>query len=157
MSDKGERTKLAKSALFLISGQSIVFAGNLLVGLLLVRILSKSEYGTFLQVNLLTETIGSLVVFGLPASLFYFIPKLQSEQVKRFVAQNLVLLLLLGVSAGGLIYAVSDHVASLMNNQALAGCSVYIVALLLLGVLAEPIEPIMVTLGNARLRTHSLR
>ncbi len=150
MSDKGERTKLAKSALFLISGQSIVFAGNLLVGLLLVRILSKSEYGTFLQVNLLTETIGSLVVFGLPASLFYFIPKLQSEQVKRFVAQNLVLLLLLGVSAGGLIYAVSDHVASLMNNQALAGCSVYIVALLLLGVLAEPIEPIMVTLGNAR-------
>lgn len=150
MSDTGEQTKLAKSALFLISGQSIVFAGNLVVGLLLVRILSKAEYGTFLQVNLLTETIGSLVVFGLPASLFYFIPKLQDEQVKRFVLQNLLLLLLLGVIAGGLIYAVSDHVARLMNNQALAGCSVYIIVLLVLGVLAEPIEPIMVTLRKAR-------
>jgi hypothetical protein len=32
MSNKGEQTKLAKSALFLIAGQSIVFAGNLLVG-----------------------------------------------------------------------------------------------------------------------------
>ena len=149
MSGDGEHKKLASSALFLIVGQFIVYAGNIIVSILLVRILSKSEYGTFMQVNLLCSTIVSLVVFGLPASLFYFIPKLQSEQVKRFILQNLVVLLLLGVISAGLVYVASDRVAGLMNNQVLADLSIYIAILLVLGILSEPIEPVLITLEKA--------
>ena len=144
-----KRGGVASNALSLIVGQFIVYGGSIIVGIILVRILSKSEYGTFLQVNLLLGTIGSLVVFGLPASLFYFIPKLQSEQIKRFILQNLAVLLLLGLIAGGLVYVASDQMANLMNNQELADFSLFIVVLLILGVMSEPIEPLMVALGKA--------
>ena len=150
MSGDGKQKKgLATNALFLIVGQFIVYAGNIIVSILLVRILSKSEYGTFMQVNLLCGTIGSLVVFGLPASLFYFIPKLQNEQVKRFILQNLAVLLLLGVVSAGLVYAASDRIAGVMNNQVLADLGAYIAILIIFFILSEPIEPIMITLEKA--------
>mgnify|MGYP001619846065 CR=1 FL=1 len=144
-----QKTGLASQAFLLTLGHLIAYAGNLLVSVILVRMISVADYGTFLQVNLVFATVLSLAVFGLPASLFYFIPQLRTDDIKRFVVQNLVLLLMIGVGAAGVLYACKSSLAAFMNNSQVEGLIGYVILLLVLGILNETTEPVLISIGKA--------
>ena len=148
MNDKSTHS-LKSQAVILTVGQLIAYAGNLLVGVILVRMVSVADYGTFMQVNLVFDTTLYLVVFGLPASLFYFIPQLPPDEVKRFVIQNLVMLLLIGVVAAGVLFACKSYMAAFMNNSRIEGLVGYVMLLLVLGILCETTEPFLISIGKA--------
>lgn len=144
-----QKTGLASQAFLLTLGHLIAYAGNVLVSVILVRMISVADYGTFLQVNLVFATVLSLAVFGLPASLFYFIPQLRTDDIKRFVVQNLVLLLMIGVGAAGVLYACKSSLAAFMNNSQVEGLIGYVILLLVLGILNETTEPLLISIGKA--------
>jgi O-antigen/teichoic acid export membrane protein len=142
---------LADQAIFLTLGQFIAYAGNLIVGVILVRMVNAADYGTFLQVNLVFSMAVSILIFGLPASLFYFIPQRQADDVKRFVVQHLVILLLIGTTAAGFLYASGPYLAMFMNNSRIEGLIGYIILLLVLGILNEAVEPTLISINKANM------
>lgn len=140
---------LKNQTVILTAGQLIAYAGNILVGVILVRMISVADYGTFLQVNLVFTTIVSVAVFGLPASLFYFIPQLRQDDIRRFVLQSLFLLLMAGGVTAGVLYVGKAPLSAFMNNGQVEGLIGYVILLVILGLLNETTEPILISIGKA--------
>ncbi len=65
---------------------------GILAGIALVRLLTKEDYGTFLQVGLIGEICASVVLLGLPQSLLFFLPREAPERRKRLILQTALLL-----------------------------------------------------------------
>ena len=140
---------LKHQAVIMTVGHLIAYSGSLIAGMILVRMLSVVEFGTFMQVKLIYTTAIAVLVFGLPTSLFYFIPQQRSEEVKRFVVQNFVLLLVIGMVAAGVLYACKAALAGFMHNSRLEELIGYVVLLSILGLLDEMTQPILITIGRA--------
>jgi len=149
MSDQGDYSKLADQAMVLIIGRSIGYVSTIVLGVILVRMLTKSEYGTFLQVNLIVTILPYVVILGLPAALFYFIPQLEFVEVKRFILQNQLILFSLALISVVILYESGHFLVRLMNNMLLGELIGFIIVLLVLRILAESIEPTLISLNRA--------
>jgi len=89
-------------------------------GMMLVRLLTKAEYGTFQQIILVTMTVRSFIALGLPQSLFYFIPKLNTNSEKKgIILQTLIILVGFGLLASGGFQILHETIASSLNNPLL--------------------------------------
>lgn len=91
-------------------------AASTIASIVLVRFLSAEDYGTYRQSFLIVNTISITLMFSLPASMLYFMPKLDPAHKKGFVIQTLILLCALG-SAGSIVsYFLTDFIAAKFNN-----------------------------------------
>jgi len=140
---------MAYHAMVLIIGRSIGYVTNIVVGVVLVRMLTKFDYGTFLQVNLITGTVLSIALLGLPAALYYFIPQLKLHEIKRFILQNQLILLGLAIVSAAILYGSRNFIVRMMNNRLLGILIVFIMLLLVLQILSECIEPTLISLNKA--------
>src|SRR3974390_3235091 len=83
-----------KPAFKLMSGRVAAFAITFLTPVLLVRVFSQSEFGTYKQFMLITYTLFLIGQCGLAECLFYFLPK----NPARGAAYALNSVLMLGIS-----------------------------------------------------------
>lgn len=117
-----------------ISIMSQGFASFLVMvtSVILARYLSKKDYGTFQQVQILASTMLMIGVLGLPNSLYYYMPKAKDigGLVKRTVLACFVMSLFVGL---GFLF-LENKVASWMNNPDIARLS-YLCFLLLLSMI----------------------
>jgi len=89
--------------------QSILMTGvrmlrtllTIAIPIVLVRVLAQSDFGTYKQIVLISTTALGLLSLGLPASLFYFIPR-QPERSQVFITQT-ALVFALTSAIGGLL------------------------------------------------------
>ncbi len=95
-----------------------VLAGLLTIGipLVLVRVLSQTNYGYYKQIFLVAVTAQSLLALGVPGSLYYFVPR-ERERPIRYQTQSLVLLVGLGLVAGGLILLGGQAIQRLFHAE----------------------------------------
>jgi O-antigen/teichoic acid export membrane protein len=103
----------------LMCGRVIAFAATLLIPLLLARLFSPQEFGTYKQVFLIYATLYGITQIGMAESLYYFLPRNPSE-AGRYVLNAVLTLFLAGLGCVGLLIALQDQIAFLMNNSALA-------------------------------------
>jgi len=109
IADKTVLNILAKSSeAFLLLISSVV----------MVRHLSKSDYGTFLQVMLIGNTTVMLTSLGLPHSIYYFFQIVPSRS--RFIIRNVIFSLSAGLIASLIMYAFKGILSDLMNNPLLS-------------------------------------
>lgn len=103
----------------------IVFSETLRQGvtvglaIVLVRLMSQEMYGTYKQVELVAGFLIGLLSLNLPASLYYFIPKLGEARRRALMNQTLFLSLAVGGVAIGLIMLGAGFVARAWENPAL--------------------------------------
>ena len=93
-----------------LSDKAVIVAGGdvlqrfckLAVGIILVRLVTQAEYGTYRQTWLTYELFSQILLIGLPASVYYFLPRLDARRKRGFVIQTVLMLTVLGalVSAG---------------------------------------------------------
>ncbi|MGZ6078315.1 MAG: oligosaccharide flippase family protein [Myxococcaceae bacterium] len=83
------------------------------VPLVLARAMPIGEYGTYKQLFLVGATLTAICTFGLPQSLYYFMPR--SDRARPFVVHTLVLLLLAGGAAAFLVLAATPWVSRLFS------------------------------------------
>lgn len=110
---------MLKPALTLMAGRTLGYAVLFLVPIILVRLFSQEEFGTYKQVFLLYGTILNLAQVGMSESLFYFIPG-SSEDAGRYVCNSILVLGGIGLLTGGLLYLGGDVIAQYLNNTALS-------------------------------------
>jgi O-antigen/teichoic acid export membrane protein len=111
---------LSDRAGFLILANIIKFAIGIVMPMLLVRLLTPTDYGTYQQINLVANAAIALLVVGLPTSVFYFYRHIPPERVPALVMQTTLMLLFTGTLAAVGLYLGAPHLAHVMNNPSMA-------------------------------------
>jgi len=90
---------------------------TLSIPLVLARVLSLAEYGTYYQLFLIATTLYYVLPFGVVQSLYYFLPR--AEEKRPWLGQTLLFMSAAGVVAAGLVYGLLGPVARHFDNPAL--------------------------------------
>lgn len=90
---------------------------TLSIPLVLARVLTPSEYGTYYQLFLIATTLYYVLPFGVVQSLYYFVPR--AEEKRPWLGQALLYVSGVGVVAAGLVWALMGPVAHHFTNPAL--------------------------------------
>jgi O-antigen/teichoic acid export membrane protein len=111
---------LSDRAGFLIAANIVKFAIGIFMPMILVRMLSHADYGSYQQMVLIGNAALALLVLGLPTSVFYFNSHVGRDRVPTLVLQTSLLLL-----AGGAVAAVgvclgAAPIARALNNPGMA-------------------------------------
>ncbi|MBN1756013.1 oligosaccharide flippase family protein [bacterium] len=89
---------------------------NIAVAVLLSRLLIQQDYGTYRQAILVIHTLISILMLGLPMSMYYFIPRMKREEQKGFVIQTFLLLSGIGLVFTLLVFNFAPLIATKFNN-----------------------------------------
>src|SRR5262249_9362792 len=110
---------VAQPAFLLVAGRTIGFVGSFLIPVVLARLFSRAEFGTYKQLFLIYGTFYGLAQVGMAESLYYFIPR-RPEEAARHVANALATLALAAVGCVALLSAARTTIAGWMTTPALA-------------------------------------
>jgi O-antigen/teichoic acid export membrane protein len=121
---------------------------TLSIPLVLARVLSLEEYGTYYQLFLISTTLYYVLPFGVAQSLYYFLPR--AEEKRPYLGQTLLFMTAAGVVAAALVVGLLEPVAGLFSNPALLEYrwSLAIYTALLLG--SFPLEVALTSQGRTR-------
>jgi len=91
-----------------------------IIGVLLARILTQTDYGTYRQLFMIYTLLSSIFMLGLPQSIYYYIPKSDPDTRKRFIKQTIDLATILGILSTFALLLTKNAIASLFNNPNLS-------------------------------------
>ena len=132
---------IADKAIFNILSQSSGTILLLLSSIVYVRFLSQADYGTFLQVMLISNTVIMLGFLGLPQSIYYFF---QTEEKKDvFVLRTLVITALLSVFFAVALLLLKTTLVRVFDNPDLAKNYWAVWLIVLAGYLIRLREPLL--------------
>lgn len=112
---------LSSKAGLLTFGSGIAQCFLILTTVILARILTKEDLGTYKQVFLVSSLIVPVFAAGVPAGIFYFLPRLKNDKDKKiFISRSISLLVLLGLALGAVVSTSAFWVPKIMHNARLA-------------------------------------
>lgn len=111
---------LSDRAGFLVTANIVKFAIGVVMPMMLVRLLSHSDYGTYQQMVLVSTVAVALLTFGLPTSVFYFKSQVSREAMPALIVQTSGLLLIGGAIATAAVYFGAAPLAHMLNNPGMA-------------------------------------
>jgi O-antigen/teichoic acid export membrane protein len=115
-----ESSRYRGQILVLSAGRVMNAVIALATTMVVTRLLSRAEYGTYRMVWLTYDLLLPFLTLGLPASVTYFVPLLERRKQAAFVLQTAVLLGAAGVAIGLAGYLLSGPVSHGFQNHALA-------------------------------------
>lgn len=114
------KTRLTTQATLLTAGRASGQILNAILAIVVVRHLSKAEYGTFRQIYLMAATYLQ-TEFGFTESLYFFLPKFPQLRA-AFVRQTVFTVGAVQVLAGIVLLTFRQDVATFFNNPQLSDC-----------------------------------
>jgi len=132
-----------KPTLLLISGRILAFAATFLIPVVLVRIFSPTEFGTYKQLFLIYTTLYGIAQLGMAESLYYFLP-LAPQKGGRYVLNSLVVLIAAGLLFLGVLEIAGSRISEWMSNRDLTEYIPWIGVYLLLTVASTVLEITMI-------------
>ena len=95
--NKSGEASLKKQSISLFFGRTTSFIIQILSSVILVRLISQSDYGMYQQFLLLGNTFVPILGMGLTSSLYYFYPISNSEDKDKLIQQTISNLFFIGV------------------------------------------------------------
>ncbi len=117
-------------------------------GIVMVRVLSKDDYGTYLQAMLIVNTLLMFTFCGIPQSMYYFIP--QQIHKARFLLRNNLVTLLIAFVSGGVIFLLMDFIANWFSNSKLVDMTILISLIIFFKAPSMMREPLLVSFGKLK-------
>ena len=133
-----------KPTLVLMSGRMLAFVVTFFIPVVLVRIFSPGEFGTYKQVFLVYMTVFGIAQLGMAESLFYFLPR-APQKSGRYVMNSLLMLLAAAVVFSGLLIKEESKIAELLSNSGLAQYLPLLAVYLLLMTMSATLEIVMIS------------
>src|SRR5215467_2474811 len=96
-----------RPALQLMSGRATAFAITFLIPVVLSRIFTKAEFGTYKQIFLIVYSLYGVGQVGMAECLYYFLPTFPNAG-GRYVTNSLVILGLTGVTCLATLWLAGD-------------------------------------------------
>ena len=112
---------LSDKAALLIAANLTKYAVGFVLPMVLVRLLTRDDYGTYQQLVLIGNIANAVMVLGLPVSVYYFYHRRAEDPSARptLIAQTQIMLLLAGLAAGAALYLLQPVLAVHLRNEAL--------------------------------------
>lgn len=89
---------LTNQSISLFVGRLLGFAAQMGSSVILVRLISKKDFGIYQQFLLITTTIVPMLSVGLNSSLFYFVPNLSGGKERYIIKQTFAIQLIMGAA-----------------------------------------------------------
>ncbi len=97
------------------SGKSIYVLSLFLMNIGLARSMGSGQFGSFQQVFILTAVF-MILCMGIPETLYFFLPRLNSEERSGFLGQTLILLVFSGTAAALVLWFGAEKIAEIQDN-----------------------------------------
>lgn len=118
-SDTSQANRMARAAYALAGGRAPGLVIAFAIPLVLARVFDQAEFGTYKQLFLIYATLFGLAQAGMAESLYYFVPR-EDRGAGRFVANAMLSLGAIGVTAIVFLTAARERIAEWLTNVALA-------------------------------------
>lgn len=109
-----------RPAALLMSGRAVGFVATFAVPIVLARVFSQSDFGTYKQVFLIYATLMGIAPLGMAESLYYFLPG-SSRDARALAANSLIFLGATGLLCMVAVWALRSPIAHWFGNPPLAG------------------------------------
>ncbi len=113
------------------------------LSIILARTLSTENYGVYLQVQLIVSTLLYLAIFGVPHSIYYFLPR--SREPRLLIVASALVLCLVGVCLAAGVYLSMGKISELLSNPSLSDLALIAAGLLFFQVPIKLFEPAMIS------------
>lgn len=133
---------LFRPALVLMSGRFLGFVAAFAIPIVLARIFSQTEFGSYKQIFLIFGTVFGIAQVGMAESLYYFLPS-AARRSGGFVFNTLAVLGLFGMLSLAALWIWSAQLAELLNNPGLATYIPLLGVYLLFMLIAVALEIVM--------------
>jgi O-antigen/teichoic acid export membrane protein len=143
--------RLTDQAIIITAGRVAEKAIVFVASLVLVRLLTKDQYGTYLQVSLISQLAVTVLLFGLPPSLLYFVPRADPAHRRQVIVRSAWLIAALSLVGSLVVGAAGPLLGRHFNNQAIGGLSLILGLYTFFYALDRSIDPVIIALGEARL------
>lgn len=110
---------LSDRAGLLIVANLFKYSIGFVLPMVLVRLLSQNDYGTYQQLLLIGSTAIGIMTIGLPTSVYYFYHHVTKERQPTLVVQTTFMLVISGAVAAALIFFGAGMIADSLNNASL--------------------------------------
>jgi len=138
-----------KSALIAL-GAFVRRFSTVLVSIALVRLLTKGDVGTYRQTLLVTTTLYAVLVFGVPASVYFFVSALEKQRHRFFLTQTLVILGILALAGSLFCGFGAQWLAARLRNPQLVSTLVAAVPFLFFHIISSVIFPALISYQRYR-------
>jgi len=108
-----------RQAGLLSSVDMLRFLFKSVIGIVLARVLSQEDYGSYRQLFLVYATFSTLLLVGIPQSMLYFVPKLSSEKRSMYITRIVDMVSVLALAFSLLILAFSPLISNVFRNPGL--------------------------------------
>ncbi|HEY0783775.1 MAG TPA: oligosaccharide flippase family protein, partial [Thermoanaerobaculia bacterium] len=134
---------ILKPALILTSGRMLAFGASFFIPVVLARLFTPAEFGTYKQLFVLVSTLYYGPPLALATSLYFFVPR-WPENAGRYVANATAALVVCGAVCAAVMVGLSGQIAWVFSNPRLAphlpALAVYLLAMMV----SAPLEILMV-------------
>jgi O-antigen/teichoic acid export membrane protein len=107
---------LTENAVVLILANALKYLVGFILPMVLVRLLSRNDYGTYQQLTLLANFGTGVMLLGLPLSVYYFYRRAHRPTL---IAQTQILLVVTGGVSAAAIVVFAPRIAAQMHNPEL--------------------------------------
>ncbi|HEV8316294.1 MAG TPA: oligosaccharide flippase family protein [Vicinamibacterales bacterium] len=144
MSPDAHANAIARPAFLLVVGRAVGMAASFAIGIILARIFTPAEFGTYKQFFLVYATLYGLAQLGMAESLYYFVPR-RSDLTGRYVTNALATLALAGGACIVGLAAARTRIAAWLSNAPLADHLVVLGLFLTFMLMSTVLEIVMVS------------
>jgi O-antigen/teichoic acid export membrane protein len=135
---------VSRPALVLVGGRAVGFAAAFAIPVVLARVFTTSEFGTYKQLFLLFSTLFGVAQLGMAESLYYFLPR-QAGDAGRHVGNAIGTLALAGVGCLALLWVTRRQISGWLGNSRLSDDLVLIGLVLAPMLVATVFEIVMIS------------
>lgn len=111
---------LSNKAGILIVANLLKYGVGFVLPMLLVRLLTPQDYGTYRQLTLVVSIASTILVLGLPPSIYYFHDHALAARRRALQVQTVVMLGLLGLFGAAVLVAARQLLGQLLHNTAVS-------------------------------------
>jgi len=136
-----------KPALVLMSGRTMAFAATFFIPIVLARILSPAQFGTYKQLFLVWGTVYYIAQLGMASSLYYFLPR-TPRSAGAFAANAMCFLGTIGIISCAGIWISAPAISRWLSNQELTAYLHWIGLYVFLMMLSTALEIVLISRGK---------
>lgn len=138
---------ISRPALLLVAGRAVGFVAAFAIPVVLARVFSASEFGTYKQLFLLFATLYGIAQLGMAESLYFFLPR-DHAKAGRHVCNTILTLALSGVVCMALLSAMREQIARWLTNSNLSDHLGLLGLVLATTLVATAFEIVMISRGQ---------
>lgn len=129
--------------------QGVTHVSRIGVAVVLVRLLTKEQFGSYRQVMLVAMFLGQLFSMQLPHSLYYFVPKLGDDRRRALLMQTLLLAVVGGAAGAAIMLFGARPLSRQFDNPSLTSLLTVFCIFPIVHVILQIIPHFMISAGRA--------